>query len=55
MSSEMKKNFFKLMNDSVHGKTISYTEKYQDNIPYSFSYKLVCIDNKFSTRLFFTG
>ena len=25
-----------------------YTEKYQDHIPCSFSYKLVCVDNKFS-------
>ena len=28
----------------------SYTEKYQDHIPCSFVYKLVCIDNKFSKR-----
>ena len=26
----------------------SYTKKYQDHIPCSFAYKLVCIDNKFS-------
>ena len=26
----------------------SYTEKYEDRIPYSFAYKLVCVDNKFS-------
>ena len=24
------------------------TEKYQDHIPCSFGYKLVCVDNKFS-------
>ena len=29
-------------------KSISYTEKYQDHIPYSFAYKVVCIDDKFS-------
>ena len=29
-------------------KNTSYTEKYQDNIPCSFAYKLVCIDDKFS-------
>ena len=29
----------------------SYTEKYQDHIPYSFAYKVVCIDNKFSMRV----
>ena len=26
----------------------SYTEKYQDHIPCSFDYKVVCIDDKFS-------
>ena len=26
----------------------SYTEKYQDHIPCSFAYKIVCIDDKFS-------
>ena len=26
----------------------SYTKKYQDHIPCSFAYKVVCIDNKFS-------
>ena len=28
----------------------SYTEKYQDHIPCSFAYKVVCIENKFSKR-----
>ena len=28
----------------------SYTEKYQDRIPCSFSYKVVCVDNKFSKK-----
>ena len=28
----------------------SYTEKYQDHIPCSFAYKVVCIDNKFSKK-----
>ena len=28
-----------------------YTEKYQDHIPYSFAFKVVCIDNKFSKRV----
>ena len=27
---------------------VSYTEKYQDHIPFSFAYKFVCVDNKFS-------
>ena len=26
----------------------SYTEKYQDHIPCSFAYKIVCIDNRFT-------
>ena len=29
----------------------SYTEKCQDHIPYSFAYKDVCIDNKFSKKV----
>ena len=30
---------------------ISYTRKYQDHIPCSFAYKVVCIDNKFSKKV----
>ena len=33
---------------SDRGDNTSYTEKYQDHIPWSFSYQLVCIDNNFS-------
>ena len=29
----------------------SYTEKYQSHIPCSFTYKVVCIDNKFSKNV----
>ena len=29
-------------------KNGSNTEKYQDHIPRSFAYKIVCVDNKFS-------
>ena len=29
----------------------SYTKQYQDHIPCSFAYKVVCIDNKFSKRV----
>ena len=29
-------------------KNVSYTEKYQDHVPCSFAYKVVCVDNKFS-------
>ena len=28
--------------------TGSYTEKYQDHVPCSFAYKVICIDDKFS-------
>ena len=30
----------------------SYTEKYQDHIPCSFAYKIVCIDDRFSKTHF---
>ena len=33
----------------------SYTKKYQDHIPCSFAYKLVCVDNNPAGQLFFTG
>ena len=29
----------------------SYTEKYQDHIPCSLAYKVVCVDNKFSKKV----
>ena len=29
----------------------SYTTKYQDHIPCSFAYKLVCIDDKYSKNI----
>ena len=29
----------------------SYTQKYQDHVPSSFAYKVVCIDNKFSKKV----
>ena len=35
---------------SNYKNNASYTEKYQDHIPCSFSYKVVCIDNKFSKK-----
>ena len=33
---------------SSHKNNGSYTEKYQDHIPCSYAYKVVCINNKFS-------
>ena len=32
-------------------KNTSNTEKYEDHIPYSFAYKVVCIDNKISQKV----
>ena len=29
----------------------SYTRKYQNHIPWSFAYKVVCVDNKFSKKI----
>ena len=34
-----------------HKNNSSYTEKYQDHIPCSFAYKVVCIDNRFSKKV----
>ena len=30
---------------------ISYTRKYQDHVPCSFDYKVVCVDNKYSKKI----
>ena len=35
----------------VDNDCFSYTRKYQDHIPCSFAYKLVCVDDKFSKDL----
>ena len=35
----------------VSDKNGSYTEKYQNHIPCSFAYKVVCVDNKFSKNV----
>ena len=32
-------------------KNSSYNEKYQDHIPCSFIYKVVCVDNRFSKKI----
>ena len=34
------------------GNDTSYTEKYQDHIPNSFGYKVVCADDNFSKTIF---
>ena len=36
------------------GDNASYSEKCQSHISCSFSYKLACIDDKFSKQVFFT-
>ena len=36
---------------SIHKNNCSYTEKYQDHIPCSFAYQVVCVDNKFSKKV----
>ena len=38
-------------NSIERNSKISYTRKYQDHIPCSFAYKIVCIDNKFSKKV----
>ena len=37
----------------VHNDCFSYTAKYQNHIPCSFAYKLVCVDDKFSKDVVF--
>ena len=38
----------KNVDGGVDNECFSYTKKYQDHIPCSFAYKVVCVDNKFS-------
>ena len=35
----------------LHKNNASYTKKYQDHIPYSCAYKVVCINNKFKKQV----
>ena len=35
----------------INNDCFSYTSKYQDHVPCSFAYKLVCIDDKFSKHV----
>ena len=37
--------------ESVESYEGSYSKKYQDHIPCSFAYKLVCVDDEFSTSI----
>ena len=43
----------KEVDSGVHNDCFSYTEKYQDHIRFSFVYKLVCVDDKYSKDLVF--
>ena len=43
---------FKCNLKSVKCNEGSYTQKYQDLIPCSFAFKIVCIDNRFSKTIF---
>ena len=36
------------MANLLNGYEVSYSKKYQDHIPCSFAYKLVCVDDKFT-------
>ena len=36
--------------ESSDKNNVSYTEKYQNHVPCSFDYKVVCVDNKFSKK-----
>ena len=37
----------KAVKDSYENNSTSYTEKYQDHIPCSFAYKVMCVDDNF--------
>ena len=43
--------YFKKKVESSNKNNGSYIEKYQDHIPCSFAYKVVCVDNKFSKKV----
>ena len=39
----------------IHNDCFSYASKYQDHIPCSFAYKLVCVDDKYSKDVVLYG
>ena len=49
------KCLLKEVDSGIHNDCFSYTSKYQDHIPCSFAYKLVCVDDKYSKDLVFYG
>ena len=43
--------FLKSVNSDIINNDASYTRKYQDHVPRSFAYKVVCVDNKYSKKI----
>ena len=43
--------FKKVDSDIECSSNSSYTRKYQEHVPCSFAYKVVCVDNKFSKKI----
>ena len=41
----------KNVDNDIINNDISYTRKYQDHVPCSFAYKIVCADNKYSKKI----
>ena len=46
-------DFKSIFKEVKSNDTTSYTQKYQQHIPFSFAYKVVCIDDKFSKSVVF--
>ena len=42
----------KNVDNNIINNDNSYTRKYQEHIPCSFAYKVICIDNEFSKKMF---
>ena len=38
----------------ISNNDVFYTKKYQDHVPFSFAYKVVCVDNRYSKKMFCT-
>ena len=43
----------KSCDSGINNECFSYTSKYQDHVPCSFAYKLVCVDDKYSKDVVF--
>ena len=46
-------SFLRNVDCGINNDCFSYTAKYQDHIPCSFAYKLVCVDDKYSKDIVF--